>query len=171
MEDIAKTIGMLVAVLIAIIIGVMVYWNVADTGQTGQVVESFACDNSSNLTATIQYDPHTWTLTDFVPEFLNSSSGVYTAIPATNWSRSGRTITFEIRGTNGSPPIYSPFYDANTSAARFSYYTDAGVNVRDNINPQASTVFTLAPIIAIVIIASVILGVVMVFGKKPGGGI
>jgi len=166
MEDIPKVIGMLVAVLIAIIIGILVYWSVADTGQTGIVRESFACTNTSNLTSTITYDPNAWSGTDFVAQYLNSSSGAYTTIPATNWSRSGRTITFEIIDSNGSDN-----YDANLSAARYSYYTVAGVLVRDNVNPQAGTVWTLAPIIAIVIIAAAILGVMMVFGRKPGGGL
>ncbi len=41
----------------------------------------------------------------------------------------------------------------------------------NNTNSSASTVFTLLPIVAIVLIASIILGVVTSFGSKPGGGV
>ena len=41
-----------------------------------------------------------------------------------------------------------------------------GSAVAENVNTTASTVFTLAPIIAIVMIAGVILAVVMGFGRS-----
>jgi uncharacterized membrane protein YjgN (DUF898 family) len=41
----------------------------------------------------------------------------------------------------------------------------AGVTAAANVNTTANTVFTLAPIIAIVLIASIILGVVSNFGR------
>jgi hypothetical protein len=44
----------------------------------------------------------------------------------------------------------------------------AGLTAAAAVNTTAGTVFTLAPIIAIVIIASVILGAIMKFG---GGGV
>ena len=42
----------------------------------------------------------------------------------------------------------------------------AGVTAAAGVNTTANTVFTLAPIIAIVLIAGIILGVVMGFGKS-----
>lgn len=44
----------------------------------------------------------------------------------------------------------------------------AGVTAAANVNTTANTVFTLAPIVGIVLIASVILGVVASFGAKQG---
>lgn len=38
-------------------------------------------------------------------------------------------------------------------------------------NSTAGTVWTLVPIVAIVMIASIILGVVMAFGTRPGAGV
>lgn len=51
--------------------------------------------------------------------------------------------------------------------------TDAANTSRDGVNTMASTVFGLLPIIALVVVASIILGVVMTFGAggKGGGGI
>jgi uncharacterized membrane protein YjgN (DUF898 family) len=46
-----------------------------------------------------------------------------------------------------------------------------GITAHANVNTTAQTVFTLAPIVAIVLVASLILGVVMTFGTRPGGGI
>lgn len=46
-----------------------------------------------------------------------------------------------------------------------------GQTVHSDVNSTAETVFTLAPIVAIVVIASIILGVVTSFGTRPGGGI
>ena len=43
---------------------------------------------------------------------------------------------------------------------------DAGVTPAANVNTTAGTVFGLAPIVAIVIIASMILGIVANFGKS-----
>ena len=42
----------------------------------------------------------------------------------------------------------------------------AGVTAAANVNTTANTVFTLAPIVAIVMIAGIILAVVMGFGKS-----
>ena len=44
----------------------------------------------------------------------------------------------------------------------------AGVTAAANINTTANTVFSLAPIIAIVMIAGIILAVVMGFGRGKG---
>lgn len=43
----------------------------------------------------------------------------------------------------------------------------AGVTAASNVNTTANTVFTLAPIVGIILIASVILGVVAHFGSGP----
>ena len=45
----------------------------------------------------------------------------------------------------------------------------AGVTAAAGVNNTANTVFSLAPIIAIVVIAGIILAVVMGFGKGAGG--
>ena len=49
--------------------------------------------------------------------------------------------------------------------------TDAANTSRDAVNTMASTVFGLLPIIALVVVASLILGVVIGFGREGGGGI
>lgn len=58
------------------------------------------------------------------------------------------------------------FYEI-TSAVSINDAT--GVSVQADVNTTATTIFTLAPIVAIVLIASIILGVVTGFGKGGGG--
>ena len=45
-----------------------------------------------------------------------------------------------------------------------------GITAHTNVNNTAQTIFTLAPIVAIVLVASIILGVVMTFGGTGRGG-
>ena len=49
--------------------------------------------------------------------------------------------------------------------------TTEGATAHAAVNDTAETVFTLAPIVAIVLIASIILTVVTSFGGKGGGGL
>jgi len=49
--------------------------------------------------------------------------------------------------------------------------SDSANTSRDGVNTMASTVFSLLPIIALVVVASIILAVVMGFGKGGRGGI
>lgn len=50
--------------------------------------------------------------------------------------------------------------------------TDATAQtVQSNVNSTAATVFSLAPIIVIVLVAGIILGVVSRFGGTSGGGL
>ena len=49
--------------------------------------------------------------------------------------------------------------------------SSTGVAVHSDVNDTAETIFGLAPIIAIVLIASIILGVVTGFGGKGSGGL
>jgi len=53
----------------------------------------------------------------------------------------------------------------------FTLTTDSANTSRDGVNSMASTVFSLLPIIALVVVASIILAVVMGFGggSKSGG--
>ena len=52
----------------------------------------------------------------------------------------------------------------------FVLTTDSANTSRDGVNTMASTVFSLLPIIALVVVASIILAVVMGFGRGRGGG-
>jgi len=48
--------------------------------------------------------------------------------------------------------------------------SDAANTSRDGVNTMASTVFALLPIIALVVVASIILGIVLMFGSGRSGG-
>lgn len=162
MQDMAKTIGILISILVVIIVGVLIYFSIVGTGELGEVIESFSCDNTTNITSTLTYEPNS--AADFTAEYLNSSSGTYTTIPATNWTRAGKSVTFIILNSTGVSN-----YDANLSAARYTYHSEIGATIRDDVTPASTTIFSLAPLVAIVMIASVILGAVVLFGTNKGG--
>lgn len=157
MNDFGKVLGGIIAILIAIIIGVLVYYSIATTGEMGRVTDTFTATNATNVTSTLTYTPQSDT--EMNVTYYNSSAATWHTVPSTNWTRSGRTMTFIVLNGTGVST-----YDANLSQVRYRYYTDTGQTVRDNVDPQASVVFTLAPIVAIVMIASVILAVVSGFG-------
>jgi len=48
--------------------------------------------------------------------------------------------------------------------------TDAANTSRDNVNTTASTVFGLLPIIAIVVVGSILIGIVLSFAGRGKGG-
>ena len=158
-NKVAGSLFIVVALLITVIISVLIYWSVADVGQLPTQSETFACTNTSNLTTTIAYVPAD--TNNFYGEWYNSTSAAWVRI-TNNLTRTGRTVSFV---THDYTPNLGDAYSGITQAT-FTYNTTAGVIMRDNINPQASTTFTLAPIIAIVIIASLILLAVSGFGRK-----
>ena len=162
MNDFGKSLGGIITILVVIIIGVLVYYSIATTGEIDRVTDTFTATNTTNMTSTLTYTP----LSDAEMNvtYYNSSAATWHTVPSTNWSRSGNTITFTVLNSTGVST-----YDANLSQVRYRYYTDTGAAVRDNVNPQAATVFALAPIVAIVVMASIILAVVTGFGGGKQG--
>lgn len=154
MGDFAKNIGGLVAVLVIIIIGVLIYYSIASTGEMTSVTETFtAGDSLSTITHTLTYRPSS--VSEVNLTYYNATTVNGYAVAA-NLSLSGYSLT--VNCTNW-----------NQTSHAVTYYSNTGVVVRDNVNPQASTIFLLAPIVAIVIIASLILIVVTGFGGNKGG--
>lgn len=160
-NNISNNLALILIILTTIIIGVLVYYSVADSSEMGRVTESFAATNATNVTSTLTYTPQSDTEVNVT--YYNSSAATWHNVPSTNWTRTGKTIIFHALNAT----LVSN-YDANLSQVRYRYYSQTGVIVRDNVNPQASTSFTLAPIITIVVIASIILFAVATFGRKPG---
>jgi len=162
LKNISITIGLIIALLVTVVIGVLIYYTVANSSEMGRVTESFAATNASNVTSVLTYTP--LSDTEMNVTYYNSSAATWGNVPSTNWSRVGRTMTF-----NALNSTLVSNYDANLSLVRYRYYSQTGVIVRDNVNPQASTSFTLAPIIAIVMIAAALLLTLGIFtGSKPG---
>lgn len=162
-SSIGKDLTLILVLLVTVIIGVLIYFNISGSSEMGRVTEPFAATNTSNVTSTLTYAP----LSDaeINVTYYNSSDTTWYNVPSTNWTRTGRTMTFYALNATGVSN-----YDSNLSQVRYRYYTQTGVIVRDNVDPTSQTVFTLAPILAIIVIAGIILGAVVVFGKAGKGG-
>lgn len=157
-ENFMASVGMVIALLIAVIVGLMIYWNVANVSDLKQVTDTFACVNTSNLVTSLSYLPHSSNSADLTATYYNTS--------AATWKTLGTGIHgYVLSGTTVT--VYTTWL-LNISQAKFVYYSNAGVVMRDAVNPTSSTVLTLAPLIAIVLIAGIILAVVVGFGKGQG---
>lgn len=154
----------IIIILTMILVGVMVYFDVAETGQFPQQSEVFADTTTANTTHTLQYAPRDSTSTYFSGTWYNSSDTTWSAISADNLTLSGNRVTFTVRTLGADSHAYEVYQ--NLSQVNFSYYTRTGAVVNDDVTPSAETVFTIAPIVAIVVIASLILYVVGGFGKR-----
>jgi len=150
-----------IAILVLVIIGVLVYFQVATSGEMTEYSESFTATNTTNFTCTLTYKPYS--SNEFVGWWYNSSDSTWYEITA-NLTQAGKAISFVTTGNQGLGKIYMGITTVN-----FSYNSTVGVVVRDDVNPQAQTTFTLAPIIAIVAIAAVIIGLVAMFGGSKRG--
>jgi hypothetical protein len=169
-------VGGLVALMVTIIIAIMVYWSVSPNVAPSSVYEEFtgythgtgsSSTGGSNYTAqtvTLQYAPYsetnsTMTLETYSPD---QSSGVPQCPPKTI-DMASKQVTVQAgetgAGTAGNPRNYTQI--------NVTYTTLVSEQIKDNVNPTANTVFNLLPVIAIVVIGSILIGLVMGFGKKP----
>jgi len=160
----AKIIGGIVALLLTIIIGIMVYWSVSPNlissdaqveTFTGYTLPVGSDSQGSNSTA--------WYVT--VTEIPKSSSDTnVTCYNATGVSESWPTFTLSHTRIDVAADAADGFSQVNVS------YTTRASDVASSTNTQASTVFELIPIVAIVVIGSIMIGLVVGFGasgKKP----
>ena len=176
----------IIALLIAIVIGVMVYYEVIDnvdqltetteyfTGYdlgTGQNGTHTGGSNASIQTITLSSSPYsTDNSTISVICFNDSATAILqcqqTSSPPVVINH--RTVTIPAAPThgNGTPLTYSRINVTYTSKTARAQGTD--------VTPMAQSIFTLLPIIALVIVAAIILAVVLGFGGgagRKGGGI
>ena len=146
----------IIALLLTIVIGVMVYFEV-DNGidSFDEVVETFTGyshgDNASAQTITLDNSPNSASDTNIT---CYSSTAGTLSYPTFTVSHNKVTIAA------GSASNYTQVNATYTSHMS----TDAGENT-----DMASTVFGLLPIIALVVVASIILMVVLGFGGNKGG--
>jgi len=157
-NNFGATLGITIALLIAILVGVMVYFSVAQTGEFPAVTERYTgLTATANVVKTLTYTPNS--ASDFSGTYYNTSSATWGTLGAGMFTRSGNSLTIL---TDTGTPKYTC---ENITKVNVTYYTATGVAVKNNVNPAASTSFTLAPIIGIVLIAGIILGYVTMFGK------
>jgi len=158
MEVDKNTVGILVGFLLAVIIGVLIYFSMTENIDVFNVQTEYFTgyshgDNATEQTVTVRYSPAS-------KEDTN----------VTCWS--------EIDGTLSYPDFRVVFKDITIAAGSASNYTQinvtytshAGMTEESDVTPMADTVFGLLPIVALVVVASVILVIVLGFGKSPPKG-
>jgi len=157
-----KVIGGIVALLLTIIIGVMVYYEVSDgVDQFSEQTETFTgytalTSNASALVITLDNSPD---------GASNCNVTCYNATASANLSYPAFSLNHKV---------------IRVAADAAHYYTQVNVTYTGHAGTDeatttsmAGTVFTLLPIVALVIVAAIILGVVLGFGGtgKSGGGL
>ena len=153
-----KIVGGLVALLLMIIVGVMVFWSVSESiPGTGEQTETFTWASPQSAGANLVV-----TLTGATPNSItkvwihNSTSGGSHANVTTGITISGyRTVTVAHAGIAAEYNHAVVYYESNIGADS------------DESTDMASTVFGLLPIVALAVVASIIIGVIIGFG---GGG-
>jgi len=169
----AMAVGGLVALLVAIVVGVLVYWNVsgnmpAMTEQTERftgytvatktgAVWSATGSNASYQNITLNYVPNGASNSSITLVCYNATGGE-TSAPAVTINNRQITIPASPSNVIGTPLTYSQINVTYTP----KIYDDSAYT-----NTQATTVFNLLPIIAIVVVGGILIGLVVAFG---GGG-
>jgi len=145
-----------IVVLVAIIIGLSVYYEIATVDELSVQTELFTgLVNTSDQTKTLDYPP--LSTSEFSGTWYNKSSAAWSAMGAGLFTRTGATLVLKTN-TGGNDGL-------NMSQVNVTYYTQAGVTMRDSVNPPAGSVFSLAPVIGLVLIAGVIMGMILLVSR------
>ena len=151
------TIGLTISLLVAIAVGILVYWSFAETGEFAVQTEEFTgLTSTADITKTLRYPPAS--ASDFSGTWSNASSSTNTALTTALYTLSDNTLVLK---TNTGTPTGDA---ENMTSVNITYYTETGVLMENNINPTSQTIFILFPIIAVVLIAGAILIIVTRFG-------
>jgi len=163
-----KAVGGLVALLIVIIVGIMIFWQTTDSMPaqessrteifTGYTLpdgsDSSGGSNDTAQTVTLAYVPYSTTNASITVYCYNSSAETQTAPPVTI---ANRAVTIQSGSGTANPAGYSQINVTYTP----KIYIDSATT-----KTQATTTFNLLPIIAIVIVGSILIGLVIGFGGK-----
>ena len=144
-----------IVLVISIVIGIMIYFNVSYTGTFAEQTETYTGISANSINRTLTYLPNS--NDDVTIEFYDTISSTW------NTSAAG-TLPL----TKGQHLLSLPNFRMNVtdiSDVRAEYYTQEGAYVKNTATPTSTTVFTLAPVIAIIAIAGIIIGIVTAFGK------
>jgi len=152
-----KIVGGLVALLLMIIVGVLVYYSVSDDMIESSSTETFTYTTpqatNADLVVTLSSSPSSITKV----WIHNSTSGASHANVTTGITTNFKTVTVAHAGIAAEYNHAVVYYVSNTGA-------DA-----DSTGDMASTIFSLLPIIALAVVASIIIGVIIGFGGSKKG--
>jgi hypothetical protein len=149
-----KVIGGLVALLLTIIVCVMVYFEVTTSidqldATTTETFSGYTLSTSNESAITLELDNSP----------VNSANTNVTCYNSTGHTESYPTFSLNMEVVSFAAESSSEFSQINVT-----YTTHTSAIASDDITPMATTVFSLLPIIALVVVAAVILGVILGFG-------
>lgn len=164
-----EVIGGLVALLITIIIGLMIYFEVS-TGVT-----SFDEDTLETFTGYTRYASAAGTQTGSnftgISITLRNSPINAANTNVTCWNEStAQQHSYPTFSVNHRTVSFAGGAASNFTQVNVTYDTNIAVQEADT-SAQAGTVFGLMPIIALVVVAAILLGVVLAFGGGKRGGV
>ena len=170
----SKVVVGIVALLLAVIIGIMVYWETASIDQyEDSSLETFTSDSDGN-TFTRYSGTAGSNYTGEVIELANSANSVTNI---TCWNESGGSEDESYLETEGTHYTVNGKY-LTLVGDQASNFTQVNVTYVSNIastesgaSDMASTVFSLVPIIALIVVASILIGVIYTLGSggRKGG--
>ena len=175
-----QSVVLVVALLLTIVIGVMVYFEVIEgvdeLAETTEVFTGYTLPGSSagifdatgsNATQTIVTLTNSPYSTDnsTISVVCRNTTGSVDSSPAVKFNSRQIIIPASPSNVIGTPLGYNQI--------RVTYTSNAARSQSTEVTPMAQTIFTLLPIIALVVVAAIILAVVLGFGGsgKSGGGL
>ena len=169
-----KVIGGLVALLLMIIIGVLVYWETTGSIDSFDDTISEEITVNSDGTALSRWDGAT-SGSNYTGETLELDSSVYSISNITCWNGTASTANDVSYLTtvsthyslNGKYLVIKAGQANNFTQVNVTYVSNVA-NQESGASDMSSTVFDLLPIIALAVIASIIIGVILGFGGISG---
>ena len=152
-----KMISMVIVLLVAVLVGVMAFFEVTDSldvnEKTTETFTGFASNaNASAWSVTLSYRPA-------------SASDINVTCYDSTVGESYPVFTLDYKTISVAADAAKVFTQVNVS------YTRASASSMQKGEDMGVTVFNLLPIIALVVVASIILAVVMGFGSGRRGGL
>jgi len=163
-----ESVVIVVGLLIAIVISVLVYFEVVDSvDQFAEVTETFDGYTRYDFSASTGSNYTGVTIT------LSNSPNSASDTNVTCWNESGGTVveTFPAFTVNHETVNIGGGAASNFTQVNVTYTGHAAAAEADDITPMAQTVFTLLPIIALVVVAAIIIGIVVFFGGGRRGNL
>ena len=152
-----KVVGSLVALLLMIIVGILVYWETQGSIDKFSEVTDTITSTASGTAFSATTNASAW-----IVELDNSPTGTgatnITCYNSTGKTESFPTFTLSNRLVSVAADAADEFDQVNAT------YTSNIANTEDSTSSMAATVFDLLPIIALAVVASIIIGVIIGFG-------
>lgn len=167
----SQSVIILVGLLIAIVIGVLVYYEVSDIDDFNERTETFTGYTAGDAGANPAGSNNTATTVNLTNSPLGTAQVNVTCYNASHSAAaetglSYPTFTVNHKSVYMAPEAADPFTQINVT-----YTSRAGTAEADDITPMAGTVFELLPLIALVVVAAVILGLIIGFGGGRRRGV